>query len=617
MLHSRGTKQLLVVAGTILATSLLTILAARGNSSLSAIFFFGRGHSCTVPDLTSNFSTLFITGGHNCAPGSQLAQGRSCNFGCPKCWTMSGQQPSCQAIGFGAGSLRCNFQNTNCTAHCTSCARSRRSRIAEQSFIRVLSQVFHTHLTLQTEKSVSKVAHKNFFALFTKLTTSEQPVLCPECIPNTCTTAKKDEVGKVWINIKQKHIHVDGPDREKQCSEFCADTMSYQLNEGHCGTTFCGCYNHRVPWITAVQKYAENKCCKMCSYVGSKFPTLQQLNSTPADELANRAAAATSITSSPSNTKADIAYRGRMANQMIQHLFGSLYARRCGYKLMGATDVLSAFDNTQSSIDPEDRSSAKQVAGFDMWHQFYLNFNHVNDRKIARALFHMTGTFQTPLGPHDIVIHVREFEERRAGILTVPLLYFSTALGAAISSDGGNSVVRKIWIIAETNWKNKRSNAIVAALKKKFGAVLHDKSAAEDMELARRAPIFIGSFGTFSWIIVYLRGEHERTTTECRVSKVTSRDNGLQRTAADCRGLQRAHMPFSRNRNDTGWVTSCHLFIHDDPRITMWDLSVISAARNGDKTPMHYNAVTLLDFIKSGEFHECAAVRKEFDIAPC
>ena len=126
---------------------------------------------------------------------------------------------------------------------------------------------------------------------------------------------------------------------------------------------------------------------------------------------------------------------------------------------------------------------------------------------------------------------------------------------------------------------------IVNQLKKDFGAVLHGGTPAQDMWLARQAHTFIGSFGSFSWLISYLSDKNVRI-----------------------------NMPFSRERNDTGWVTSCHFFIHNDPRITMWDISPKVGAV---VVPMNYNAPDLMTHVQSGEFRECVAKRTEFDRPAC
>jgi len=72
---------------------------------------------------------------------------------------------------------------------------------------------------------------------------------------------------------------------------------------------------------------------------------------------------------------------------------------------------------------------------------------------------------------------------------------------------------------------------------------VHGGTPAEDMALAYRAPHFIGSQGTFSWMVAYL-------------SQGTS-----------------VHLPFLSSTCDGAvWLPWSKLFIHDDPRIRYYAL---------------------------------------------
>lgn len=177
------------------------------------------------------------------------------------------------------------------------------------------------------------------------------------------------------------------------------------------------------------------------------------------------------------------------------------------------------------------------------------------------------------LGQNDVVVHFRKLEtDVGAGApdhaLHPPPEYFDHVLSSLVAGGGRGAV----WVVTE---QVLEAHSVVVHLRTKWGCAPRDRSwfadarnqllqhrnvafilrsgarrarvhggtPAEDMALAYRAPHFIGSQGTFSWMVAYL-------------SQGTS-----------------VHLPFLSSTCDGAvWLPWSNLFIHDDPRIRYYAL---------------------------------------------
>jgi hypothetical protein len=93
----------------------------------------------------------------------------------------------------------------------------------------------------------------------------------------------------------------------------------------------------------------------------------------------------------------------------------------------------------------------------------------------------------------------------------------------------------------------------VQAIIAKFGAEIYSDSAPGDWSFAIMAPTFIGSFGTYSWLLALL-------------SEGTS-----------------IHLPYvSTLPGGTDWLPWSSLFIHDDRRIVYHDIANLTTFETAD-----------------------------------
>jgi hypothetical protein len=103
-----------------------------------------------------------------------------------------------------------------------------------------------------------------------------------------------------------------------------------------------------------------------------------------------------------------------------------------------------------------------------------------------------------------------------------------------------NSALSQVFIVSEPTLY---SHQVVKSLQLRFAAEIYSDTPAGDWSLAVLAPVFIGSFGTFTWMAAFL--------SEGRL----------------------IHLPYvSDLSSGASWLPWHDLFIHDDPRIVYHDL---------------------------------------------
>jgi hypothetical protein len=176
--------------------------------------------------------------------------------------------------------------------------------------------------------------------------------------------------------------------------------------------------------------------------------------------------------------------------------------------------------------------------------QHYPFYRH--SRTPARCILKVRGWELPRGGPGEevVVVHFRDGEREFAGHWAqgrafAPYRYYASALRSLGPPRANTS--RSIWIILEPESVNA---ATPRRLVSEFGAMIDVGDASRAHAFARTADVFIGSFGSFSWIIAYL-------------------------TCAP-----RIVLPyFSDDPGGASWVPWSSLFIDDDERVLYADVS--------------------------------------------
>lgn len=200
---------------------------------------------------------------------------------------------------------------------------------------------------------------------------------------------------------------------------------------------------------------------------------------------------------------------------------------------------LGGLEPALPRVPAEKRTRKPRRFRFARYGQYYRGLRHGRD--FAKWLFQISPDaiqVDTKVSSRDAVVHLRFRDPEARGhlpIINPTFAYYKDALQRA----GGRQGFDRIWIAChETMWNH---SIPVKLLQEYPNARLHGGSPTEDMWLAtaNKPKAFIGSFGTFSWMMAFL--------TEAPV----------------------IHLPYDKNQPDPGWVPWCELFIDDDPRITM------------------------------------------------
>jgi len=240
-----------------------------------------------------------------------------------------------------------------------------------------------------------------------------------------------------------------------------------------------------------------------------------------------------------------IEFSGRMGNNMIQYLFARAEAvrRRHGIvKIPYANDIkfgrnLNVFSRVTWHTAHGHTVKLRSLCGGE-FAQYYLVLKR--HRALAKCLFSPRFLDWRPkyglvLNPTDVVIHFRDPSadgEHPGKISPLPADYFAAVLLKI--------KFNKVFIITVPKL---RSHPVVKSLIHRFSAEIYSDSPAGDWSLAVMAPIFIGSFGTFSWMAAFL-------------------SEG-----------QSIHLPYvSGLKSGASWVPWSDLFIDDDARIVYHDL---------------------------------------------
>jgi hypothetical protein len=252
---------------------------------------------------------------------------------------------------------------------------------------------------------------------------------------------------------------------------------------------------------------------------------------------------------------------GRLANLMINFLWLSIRAQRTGMEIRVIKDspsgVLSRFPNVHYTpwefgglLDLLFNVTVSDHACGDFF-QNYLYFQR--HRPLAAHLFDLPGSLLAALptlGPDDIVIHFRVLElhyfpHTDPDLYYPPYAFFAGILDTDEAAAPAPAPARTIWIVTEPA---QRAHVVVRQLVKARGARVVGASAEAELWLAARAPVLVGSQGTFSWIAAYLfQG-------------------------------RRAHLPFVGSEpSGSIWTPQCALFIHDDPRLRYHDIRAPAA----------------------------------------
>jgi len=137
----------------------------------------------------------------------------------------------------------------------------------------------------------------------------------------------------------------------------------------------------------------------------------------------------------------------------------------------------------------------------------------------------------------DAVVHLRDpkidIGQRSSRGWSLGVDYFTSILS--------NMNADNVYIIAQPNMRRSR---IVLDLITKRKAQLYQDDPLGDWSLAVMAPIFIGSFGSFSWSVAYLSEGAE------------------------------IHLPYISNvEQGSYWHPAHHLFIDDDARVVYHDVA--------------------------------------------
>ena len=182
--------------------------------------------------------------------------------------------------------------------------------------------------------------------------------------------------------------------------------------------------------------------------------------------------------------------------------------------------------------------------------QNYLYFQH--HRTLAAHLFDPLGSILAvlpTLGPDDVVIHFRVLElhyfpHTDPDLYYPPYAYFSGILDMEKAAASA-APARAVWIVTEPA---QRAHVVVRQLVEARGARVVGASAEAELWLASRAPVLVGSQGTFSWMAAYLFQGRS------------------------------AHLPVvGPEPSGSIWAPHCALFIHDDPRLRYHDLRALAA----------------------------------------
>jgi len=254
-----------------------------------------------------------------------------------------------------------------------------------------------------------------------------------------------------------------------------------------------------------------------------------------------------------------VRYAGRMANNMIQYLFARALADalqkgvvnitpKNGIQTLNSFPRVHYFTATRGSTEkatnvcPQGKSDAKLLATTNPeFAQDYLYLRKY--RGLAKCIFQTrSNTTHVPLGDTDLVIHLRDPTMDFAVNVNREIQGGTAYITEIVSRAARKHKLSKIYIVTDPKLY---THPAIRKLQSTFGAILHKGSPSEDMALMARAGIFVGSFGTFSWMAAFLS---------------EGREIHLPYLSSMPKGVHGAWLPFHA------------LFIHDDPRIMYHDI---------------------------------------------
>lgn len=214
-----------------------------------------------------------------------------------------------------------------------------------------------------------------------------------------------------------------------------------------------------------------------------------------------------------------------VANRLIFYLHGRLIAAKHGWGLGGPQSlqrhaepeitgpVLDARFPNAVSLFPRNAERMHEAGEQPIActaDQFKQDYRYLRQsRDAARCILRVTDPHApAAIGPNDetVVIHFRDVEKEFMGSRFADIArghtiyeYFAAALSALPPPPP--HLRRRIWIMTEPD---SEFAPIPQRLANDFGAQFYRGDDISSHAMGRAADIFIGSFGTFSWIIAYL-----------------------------------------------------------------------------------------------------------------
>uniref|UniRef100_A0A7S1DIP2 Uncharacterized protein n=1 Tax=Hemiselmis andersenii TaxID=464988 RepID=A0A7S1DIP2_HEMAN len=253
-----------------------------------------------------------------------------------------------------------------------------------------------------------------------------------------------------------------------------------------------------------------------------------------------------------SNGTHRINFRGRMSNGIIEYLYTRIAADTAG---VGIAAIGNGLDNLKlfyPNIEYKEGGERKVIPANKKCGPHFQSYAFFRtERCLAQCILAPTPTLLTPfmfkLKAEDVMIHFRrpffQFKgknphgiRRHTAWHTTPTYEYFANILESIKRKG---ILGRVYLVAEPH---QRDDDIVVKLEEVWNATWVSGSPNQDHYLSRVSPTFIGSFGTFTWTIVYLSQ------------------------------AKTIHLPIVSNMTyGSTWNWWEELFIEDDPRITYHD----------------------------------------------
>ena len=220
------------------------------------------------------------------------------------------------------------------------------------------------------------------------------------------------------------------------------------------------------------------------------------------------------------------ATRGQMSNVFIQYFYMRVVADSHGLRLhenkhTGTLKKINMKYNKSEARSTRSLRHFRYVTLFETGPkeevlpnakcgQFYQNYEYFrSERCFAQCLFAPGPDSISPalasMGCNDVAIHIRApwFRDGVERNYTVPPnSYFDVILGGLKDKQR----LGQVWLLSDPRLCKAET---AKHLRETWGAKCHMGTVAQDHFLARSAPVFIGSFGTFTWTAAYLSSARE------------------------------------------------------------------------------------------------------------